>query len=294
MNQVIKRGALALQQIEQKKNILSLPAVQSKLSQGEFRVAKLATGTAIKDIPDRDLRIVDNEEKDFGLVAKAGILAKGIARDFAIRNVERAEAFRFMDILKKYYSGFTLDEVRSAFELALVGELDAYLPKDKNGVPDKNHYQIFSVEFITKILNAYKSYKGKVWGKVFAIADKVEPEVTQTQKDEFREGFLKRLREMYAGFCAGEMPVIIFPRTIAEYLIEKNWVDDRELSQADFNKAVIMLKSSSTADPFSKLNILEAYKNGETDRLKAEAEQAKAHDLILSAFKRMKEENAQI
>lgn len=294
MNQVIKRETLALQQIEQKKTVLSLPEVQSRLSSTEFRIAKLATGTAIKDIPDRDLQIVNGEEKDLGLVARVGILARGIARDFSIRNVERAEAFRFMDILKKYYSGFTLDEVRSAFELALVGELDAYLPKGKNGEADKNHYQVFSVEFICKILNAYKTYKGKVWGKVYAGAEKVEPEITEEQKAEARAGFLQMVRELFEEFCAGDMPVIMFPRTVADYLIENGWVDDRELTQADYNKALLAVKSNQVINPFSKLGILESFKNGETDKLKAEAEQAKAQELILMGFKRMQAENGQI
>jgi len=63
---------------------------------------------------------------------------------------------RILDLLKRYYSDLTLADIKLAFELATMGELNKYLPKDSKGNPDKNHYQQFNAEYFGKILNAYK------------------------------------------------------------------------------------------------------------------------------------------
>jgi len=288
MNQITKVENFAVVQLEKKKGLLEIESVKNNLSRTESLIAKMGANKTIRDIPDRDIRVVNNEEKDYGLIFRAGILAKGIARDFSIRNVDKAEAFRFYDILKKYYSGFTLDEVRGAFELALVGELDAYLPKTKTGEPDKNHYQVFSVEFVTKILNAFKSYKGKVWGKVYSIADKEPILISEEEKSEAKNLFIEVVRDLFADYCKGEDVLILFPRTICDYLIERGFIEDRELTQADYNKALISIRNNKNLDPFSRSGALEAFKNGETDKLKAEAENIKSQELILTAFSRMK------
>ena len=67
----------------------------------------------------------------------------------------------FVDILRKYYSSLTLSEIKLAFEFAAVGKLDNYLTKNKDGSADKAHYQTFSVDYVSRILNAYKLYRDK-------------------------------------------------------------------------------------------------------------------------------------
>jgi len=288
MNQVIKKEEIGGLIVAKKKAILDIPEVQQGLTKGEFRLAKLSTSVPIMQIPDRDLRIKDGEEKDFGLVARVGILAKGIAKDFSIRNVDKTEAFRFLDVLKKYYSEMTLDEIRTAFELALVGELDAYLPKDRNGVPDKNHYQAFSLEFVTKILNAFKAYKGKVWKKVYMIEAKVEPEVTDEQKEQAKADFLAYVDELIKTYSNGEPVLILFPRTLKDHFVSIGVIEDRELSEADFGKAVAKLQTSDTINVWDKAGILEAYKSGDNSRLQSEAEHIKAEELVFLALSRLK------
>lgn len=78
-----------------------------------------------------------------------------------------------MDILKRYYSDMTLADIKMAFELATTGELDEYLPKDKQGNPDKNHYQQFNADYFAKILKAYKQKQTDVIDKAYkAIPEK--------------------------------------------------------------------------------------------------------------------------
>ena len=45
--------------------------------------------------------------------------------------------------------------------------MDDFLPRDKQGNPDKNHYQQFNSEYLSKILNAYKRKQNVVIDKAF-------------------------------------------------------------------------------------------------------------------------------
>lgn len=63
---------------------------------------------------------------------------------------------RSSEVLQRYYSDLTLQDVKIAFEMLATGELDPYLPKNSNGDPDRAHYQSFGIDFLGKVLNAYK------------------------------------------------------------------------------------------------------------------------------------------
>lgn len=72
---------------------------------------------------------------------------------------------RTAEILKRYYPTFTMKDFRMAFEMSLSGELDDFLPKGRDGMPDKGHYQQFNAEYICKILNAYKARRAWILEK---------------------------------------------------------------------------------------------------------------------------------
>lgn len=84
---------------------------------------------------------------------------------------------RILDILRKYFANLTLNDIKLAFELTAIGELDVFLPKNKDGKADRGHYQNFNAEYFAKILHAYQEKQGCVFEKVFkntstiAIAD---------------------------------------------------------------------------------------------------------------------------
>lgn len=130
--------------IEARREILAIPNVIQALSYTDRRMIEASTKDVIADMSDGEL------------VSKIAILSRYITKDAGIKNVSDYDVSRFMNILQTYYSSLTLAEVRMAFELAMAGELDEYLPTDRDGRGDSNHYQSFNVAYITKILNAYK------------------------------------------------------------------------------------------------------------------------------------------
>ena len=48
---------------------------------------------------------------------------------------------RLADVLKRHFYDLTIEDVKTAFELLTVGDLDNYLPINSNGEPDRSHYQ---------------------------------------------------------------------------------------------------------------------------------------------------------
>ena len=102
--------------------------------------------------------------KDYTLEALAGELTKSlrwIARDigYTIKGEDDWQyiTVRTAQLLKRYYETLSVDDFRLAFEMAVAGELDSYLPKDRSGHADAGHYQQFSAEYVCKILNGYKA-----------------------------------------------------------------------------------------------------------------------------------------
>lgn len=94
------------------------------------------------------------------LSAELAIALKWICKDIGYRSPDESDrqylVIRTAEILKRYYGDLSLKDFRMAFEMSLTGELDDFLPRGRDGQPDKNHYQQFNAEYLCKILNAYR------------------------------------------------------------------------------------------------------------------------------------------
>lgn len=113
-----------------------------------------------------------------------------IFKDVGYRSTDEGElgylCVRVAEILKKYYSGFSIKDFRMAFEMSLTGELDDYLPKNRDGFADRGHYQNFNAEYVCKILNAYKSRRAWVMKKVNEKAPAPEPKRDMEEEKYYR------------------------------------------------------------------------------------------------------------
>lgn len=151
------------------------------------------------------LREPIGEMQDEQLANKVGIIAKYITRDAGIKTIDDYDVTRFMTVLKNYYPLMSLQEIRMAFELSMAGELDDYLPRDKNGNPDKSHYQSFNVEYVTKILNAYKKRRREVSYKAHQLAQ--IPEESTTPATSYREQWVSTVVNSFYFFkYTGKLP----------------------------------------------------------------------------------------
>ena len=177
--------------IDVRRNLAGDNELISKLSPIDRDILLASTRTCISEMGDKEI------------VDKLSIIADIIRRDIGIKNIDTYEITRFCEILKTYYSSLTLSEVKMAFELSMTGKLDEYLPKDRYGNPDNNHYQSFSALYVTKILNAYIKRKSDAEFNVRKNV-KVEHEVSHAQKDYYAKAcnnklYIEFLRYKYTG-----------------------------------------------------------------------------------------------
>lgn len=164
--------------IDIRRAIANTPSVLGKLEPIERSVFLASTAKVAQEYTDAEL---------------AAVLAdtlKWIAKDVGVRDTASPDwkitIVRFVQILKKYYPLFSVNDVKMAFELMITGELNDHLPKDRFGNPDKEHYQMFNAEYLCKILNAYKAFRKDVINKAAGMVPKPQQERDQAKENYYR------------------------------------------------------------------------------------------------------------
>ena len=156
-----------------------------------------------------------------------------------------------------------------AFEMSLTGELDDFLPRGRDGQPDRNHYQQFNAEYVCKILNAYKGRRSWVLRKAHeAMPPEPEKQISQEELMRLRNSTKTGCIKAFESFKEnGRLPEM---SPIAEMLyynelaaaglaneIEITLAEQKEILQRTINDYVrrgyigdvLRLKESGTDDP---------------------------------------------
>ena len=98
---------------------------------------------------------------------------------------------RLADVLKRHFYDLTIEDVKTAFELLTVGDLDNYLPTNSSGEPDRSHYQNLNAEYLCKVLRAYKKRRDVAYTNIKAAQPKPQkalpPQPTKTPAEKTRE-----------------------------------------------------------------------------------------------------------
>lgn len=196
-----------------------------------------------------------NEIPDSKLIETLAQLLKYICDDVGINKVpDQYEATRITDILKRYYSNFSLAEIKLAFELSLVGELDDYLPRGRDSKADNNHYQKFNIDYLTKILNAYRNYQNKV---LFKVYDSL-PEETINEEYKIKLYHNLKLHNIYDNFknyynTGTYNANALTDNIIYDFLQENNLSFDIKISEKDKQRAVLTVLNKVHAGLFDRM-----------------------------------------
>lgn len=224
-----KPGTMA---IDIRRKMVQLPEVAKALTPVEKYIFAASTKTQIAEIDDGTL------------VAKTGQMFRFIAMDvgYIIPQNENDWAYiqtRLVDILKRYYSYLTLADIKLAFELATTRELDEYLPKDKQGNPDKNHYQQFNADYLAKILKAYKQKQTDVIDKAYKAIPGKNNEISPEQIRRFE--MQRQWRNRYIFLCYKYTGKLILGLTddmfLYEWLQKCGLADDVQVKEDDRKEA---------------------------------------------------------
>lgn len=129
---------------------------------------------------------------------------KWICKDVGYRIQDEADSqylvIRTAEILKRYYSNLTLKDFRMAFEMSITGQLDEFLPRNRDGKADRGHYQQFNAEYVCKILDAYALRRGSVLKKAFDAIETPEITTGEDKKQEYRREAINHLYEAFDEF----------------------------------------------------------------------------------------------
>lgn len=219
--------------IEVRRRMVQLPEVAKALNPVEKYVFAASTKTPIAEIDDAKL------------VENLSLLFKRIAIDvgYIIPQNENDWNYiqsRLLDILKRYYSDMTLADIKIAFELATTGELDEFLPKDKYGGPDKNHYQQFNADYFAKILKAYKQKQTDVIDKAYKAIPEKNNEISPAQIRRFE--IQRQWRNRYIFLCYKYTGKLILGLTddmfLYEWLQKCGLADDVQVKEDDRKQAL--------------------------------------------------------
>ena len=243
-----------------RREMVKIPAVMDALGPVEKAVFLASTAKTIAEYNAAELS------------AELAVALKWIAKDIGYRATDDADkqyiVIRTAEILKRYYSGLTLKDFRMAFEMTITGELDDFLPRGRDGQPDRNHYQQFNAEYVCKILNAYKGRRAYVLKKANEALPKEEqrpnPERERYYRNEIRKDCIAAFEYFKGNGTFPEMSpiaeMLYYNELAAAGLADKIEIsvdDQKEIWQRTINDyarrgyvgAVRRLKESGTSDP---------------------------------------------
>lgn len=169
--------------VQIRREMVKSPGVLGVLEPIERAVFLASTAKTVAEYSDRDLA---------GELSNA---LRWIAKDVGYKSDNESDrqylVIRVSEILKRYYGQLSLKDFRMAFEMCVTGELDDFLPKGRDGQPDRGHYQQFNAEYVCKVLNAYKSRRGWVLKKAYEAVPKKQAETKSKDMTETRRALVK-------------------------------------------------------------------------------------------------------
>ena len=235
------------------------------------------------------------------LLAELAKIIDWIARDIGYRiqgeDDRQYIIVRTGQLLKRYYDNLSVEDFRLAFEMAVAGELDTYLPRDWRGNADARHYQQFSAEYVCKILNAYKVKRGMALRKAEAAGPKKENGVPE--KDQMENARRIRaelawcwLHYKYRGWFPNLSP--IQEMRFYDILAGVGLADEIEVTEAE-RKAVLTKALMHYAGQGMIGDMTRLKKEGtDADELKGEAARLARKTALFRALKEIVEEDIRL
>jgi len=245
------------------------PKVRERLNRTDGLILDRSNVDEIAVMSDKELQKIIGEMMPY------------LFRDIGInRKPDGYDGTRFFQVLRRYCSDLTMSEVKLAFEMLQFGDLDEYLK-------DKNHYQQFSLEYVGKVIQAYRRRKDKVLIK----ARKALPEPQKTfnieEHNKEVEGYINGLYAEYleTGEFRGLNPYMVLDR-LRELGHDVDFVVEARDYIGNFRATILEVENR-----YEKDRIKKDMKQGRVDgKVKVNARRNKAKEKVLGIFKQLKEQ----
>jgi CRISPR/Cas system CSM-associated protein Csm2 small subunit len=212
------------------------------------------------------------------IVTQLRMVYDRIRKDLGISRKEDANemeylTMRFAEMTVKYHQDLSVSEVKTAFEMLMVGELDEFL-RDHDGKVRKEHYQSLSVDYATRVFKAYKQRRDKSTIKIRKLLPGVDTMKVVTDEDKRREfkGFCAILERVIGRMAKGEFNPSEMTPYIFETLCDCNVITAEEPTQEDIANAYATILADQSVSGFLKDETKNLHARGElSPRLKMEA-----------------------
>lgn len=205
--------------------------VKGILNDTEQEITRASLSAKIKDMPNG--KYMDDLSVILNYTAVDVGFAKPNLKEWDYIKIKLCET------LKKYFYGFTLQEVTLAFELLQVGKLDNYLPLNSSGNPERQHYNRFGIEYFSRVLKAYLGLKNEVIAKVYQHGETAEPKKLESSatSDIRHSVYMSYLHYKYLG----TKPTWPNNHLIYRELYRANIIGDIDITEADKRQAMRIL-----------------------------------------------------
>lgn len=148
----------------------------------------------------------ENFEVD-GFLEQLGKIIYVIIGDLGIKTLpDTATELRITHYLMNYYRDLTLLEIQTAFELAVVGELDANV----------EHFNSFDVKYACGVLNAFRKRKMRAYDNFKRNIEQPTKAMIEEKNPKTKNEFLKIISKQYQKYCENkDMGVLYYPTVYA-------------------------------------------------------------------------------
>lgn len=272
--------------LKQRMQMLSSEIVTKKMTFSEMMLADASTKLPVKAVENAGQQLI--------------VIGKGILRDIGIRdwsdeNANKYRLIRFADVVLKYFPNFSLKEVKLAFEFMAVGHLDEFLPKDRHGKPEKNHYQDFSMEYYSKILTAYKEYRAQVWHKAKSNFPLIPETISDQEKKEGSNILIEDIYEAFDNFKEKKIAPNFDLHVHFKVLVEAGFIEPEKVELSSIKQAYRSALLDKLIQGIERRKMIDTYAEGKmTQALTVIAWNVQNNKTIKRYFEKLIEEKKDI
>lgn len=148
------------------------------------------------------------------LLPAAQELAVGAVRDLGLQATDAYDAARIGELLRGRFPELTTTDIRLAFDMYLVGDLDSEFRDLFGSVPQA--FGKLSAMFVARVLRAYAQKRSKV--RVELVKKIYEREAMRPPTKKDRYDMLTVLRDILHAIAEGKEPTFILTKSVQELL----------------------------------------------------------------------------
>lgn len=213
--------------------LLQIEDVEKALTREEKKILSALTKKPISQYREEDA------------VKIVAVLFKSVSMDIGYRFQNdpdwQYKQTRMFDFLLNNFADFSAESIRQAFDTMLSYGLDDYLPKNSKGEPNREHYQNFNTEYLSRILTAYRRKITDVHNKAVNAVPPPVKQVTAQENAKMHDNLLASCIVVYLRYkYTGKLVIPVWLRLVfvADWLQGVGYDVDATITEEDRQRSI--------------------------------------------------------